>query len=275
MPGPTAALAGRIGVTVLALLSCRSRPEPPFPDAATGAVSPSASGGQASLGSAARNERQEELDALVREVERDAEVHDRRVLRALRRVPRHRFVPPEVAGAAYENRPLPIGHEQTISQPAVVAVMTAAVRPSASERCLEIGTGSGYQAAVLAEVCRKVYSIEYLAPLASFAEKNLRNAGYGPDRVVLRTRDGYVGWPEAAPFDAIVVTAAPEQVPRPLLEQLAPGGRLVIPVGPQHDVQRLELYERKAPGLGAGAFDRTILMAVRFVPFLGPATKAR
>jgi protein-L-isoaspartate(D-aspartate) O-methyltransferase len=221
------------------------------------------------------NERQSELDALVKEVEVDAEVRDRRVLDALRRVPRHRFVPADAVRAAYENRPLGIGYAQTISQPAVVAVMTAAVRPTASDRCLEIGTGSGYQAAVLAELCQEVYSIEYLAPLARFAERNLRSAGYGRDRVKLRTGDGYAGWPEVAPFQVIVVTAAPEQVPRPLLEQLALGGRLIIPVGPEHDVQRLELYERKAPGLGVDAFDQSVLMAVRFVPFQGPATKAR
>lgn len=196
------------------------------------------------------------------------------MLAALRRVPRHRFVPAEVVDAAYENRPLPIGHGQTISQPSVVAVMTAAVRPSAEARCLEIGTGSGYQAAVLAEVCDQVYSIEYLAPLARFAEQNLRSAGYGPERVRLRTGDGYVGWPEAAPFDAILVTAAPERVPKPLLEQLAVGGRLVIPVGPEHATQHLELHERKSPGFGEGAFVTTTLMAVRFVPFLGSATGA-
>jgi protein-L-isoaspartate(D-aspartate) O-methyltransferase len=269
-----AACACGAGFALLAAVACRSRPEPPTPDAASGgsartgeSVSPSRSGSP--------NERQSELDALVSELAHDAEVRDRRVLDALRRVPRHRFVPPEVARAAYENRPLSIGHEQTISQPAVVAVMTAAVRPSSADRCLEIGTGSGYQAAVLAEVCRHVYSIEYLAALARFAEKNLRSTGYGPERVSLRTGDGYAGWPEAAPFDVIVVTAAPERVPRPLLEQLALGGRLVIPVGPEGEVQRLELYERKAAGFGPDAFTNTVLMAVRFVPFLGSGTKTR
>ena len=151
------------------------------------------------------------------------------MLRALRRVPRHRFVPDDVSDAAYEDRPLPIGHGQTISQPAVVAVMSAAVAPKATDRCLEIGTGSGYQAAVLAELCARVYSIEYVHELARFGEKNLRATGYGSDRVALRTGDGYRGWPDAAPFHVIVVTAAPERVPAPLLEQLAQGGRLVIP----------------------------------------------
>ena len=140
------------------------------------------------------------LDALVAELARDSEIRDERVLAALRRVPRHRFVPEAVQDAAYENFPLPIGHGQTISQPAVVAVMTAAVAPSKSDRCLEIGTGSGYQAAVLAELCGVVYSIEYVDALARFAEANLRSTGYGADRVVLRTGDGYRGWPEAAPF---------------------------------------------------------------------------
>jgi protein-L-isoaspartate(D-aspartate) O-methyltransferase len=220
---------------------------------------------------APRNERQAELDALMSAVAADAEIRDERVQRALRSVPRHRFVPEAVNDAAYENRPLPIGHGQTISQPAVVAVMTAAVEPRASDRCLEIGTGSGYQAAILAELCAQVYSIEYVPELARFAEKNLRAAGYGPDRVVLRTGDGYRGWPDAAPFQVVVVTAAPERVPAPLLEQLAVGGRLVIPVGREHDVQLLELYRRTSPGSSPSAFERKELMAVRFVPFVGEA----
>jgi protein-L-isoaspartate(D-aspartate) O-methyltransferase len=168
------------------LAACRSRPEPPTPsDTARGQ----------SVGSATRapavNERQKELDELISDVTRDAEIRDERVALALRRVPRHRFVPDDVSDAAYENRPLPIGHNQTISQPTVVAVMTATVAPERTDRCLEIGTGSGYQAAILAELCGKVYSIEYVEALARFAEKNLRGAGYGPERVELRTGDGY------------------------------------------------------------------------------------
>lgn len=217
------------------------------------------------------DDRRAERDALFRGVAREANIDDARVLSALRRVPRHRFVPDEVADAAYENRPLPIGHEQTISQPVVVAVMTAAVAPKATDRCLEIGTGSGYQAAVLSELCQKVFSIEYLAPLAKFAERNLRATGYGPERVVLRTGDGFVGWEEAAPFQVIVVTAAPENVPPPLLEQLDVGGRLVIPVGPTGATQSLLLIRRKAPGAAPEAFERRELMAVRFVPFVGRA----
>jgi protein-L-isoaspartate(D-aspartate) O-methyltransferase len=256
-------------VALLALVGCRSRPEaPPAP-------SPPATATAAPEVRATGNARQAELDALVTEIARDAEIGDERVLAALRRVPRHRFVPDAVSDAAYENRPLPIGHEQTISQPTVVAVMTAAVLPKANERCLEIGTGSGYQAAILAELCARVYSIEYVPALARFAEKNLRAAGYGPERVVLRAGDGYRGWPDAAPFHVVVVTAAPEHVPAPLLEQLALGGRLVIPVGAERAVQSLDLYRRTAAGSSPSAFERKELMAVRFVPFVGEARERR
>lgn len=193
------------------------------------------------------------------------------VLAALRAVPRHAFVPDSWADSAYEDRPLPIGHGQTISQPTVVAAMSEAVAPSRGDKCLEIGTGSGYQAAVLAELCARVYSIEYLAPLANQAERALRAAGYGPERVTLRTGDGYLGWPEAAPFDVVVVTAAPERVPQPLLDQLSLGGRLVIPVGAQREAQELLLYRRRAAGSSDASFEKRSLMAVRFVPFLGDA----
>lgn len=189
------------------------------------------------------------------------------------KVPRHAFVPESESARAYVNEPLPIGYGQTISQPIVVAAMTEAADPRATDRCLEIGTGSGYQAAVLAELCNKVYSIEYLEPLAQFAELNLSRAGYDRERVVLRTGDGYRGWPEAAPFDVVLVTAAPESVPRPLLDQLAPGGRLVIPVGPRRGAQQLELYVRSRPP--DGGFTRRTLMPVRFVPFVGEAEQRR
>jgi protein-L-isoaspartate(D-aspartate) O-methyltransferase len=152
-----------------------------------------------------------------------------------------------------------------------MATMTEAAQIGAGDRVLEIGTGSGYQAAILAELCGKVFSIEYVEELARFAERNLRSAGYGPERVALRAGDGYRGWPDAAPFHVIVVTAAPEKVPAPLLEQLALGGRLVIPVGPEHETQYLELYRRTAPGNAPGAFEKKSLMAVRFVPFVGEA----
>ncbi|HKQ70352.1 MAG TPA: protein-L-isoaspartate O-methyltransferase [Polyangiaceae bacterium] len=130
------------------------------------------------------------------------------------------------------------------------------------DKCLEIGTGSGYQAAILAEVCAKVFSIEYLEPLADFARSNLRALGYGPDRVALRQGDGYRGWPEAGPFDVVVVTAAPDHVPRPLFDDLALGGRLIIPVGASGEGQRLELWTRTAPGRGDEAFERRVLAGV-------------
>jgi len=189
------------------------------------------------------------------------------------RVPRHAFVPEAAKARAYANEPLPIGYGQTISQPTVVAAMTAAARPGREDKCLEIGTGSGYQAAVLAELCAKVYSIEYLEPLAQIAERSLRQSGYDSARVALRTGDGYRGWPEAAPFDVVLVTAAPEEVPRPLLDQLAPTGRLVVPVGPRAGAQQLELWVRSSEP--DGGFTRSPLMMVRFVPFLGEADPHR
>ena len=200
-------------------------------------------------------------------------IANERVLSAMERVPRHAFVPEEQKARAYANEPLSIGYGQTISQPIVVAAMTEAAAPGPKDKCLEIGTGSGYQAAVLAELCQKVYSIEYIEPLAQAAEQSLRRAGYDERRLALRTGDGYRGWPESAPFDVVLVTAAPESVPRPLLDQLAPGGRLVIPVGPRQGAQELELWVRSsAPD---GGFTRKPLMAVRFVPFLGEGESHR
>lgn len=216
------------------------------------------------------DERVSERRALAQAVA-EAGVDDPRVLGAIEKVQRHRFVPEAVRGAAYSDRPLPIGHGQTISQPYIVASMTEAAKPRPGAKCLEIGTGSGYQAAVLAELCEKVYSIEYIPEVATFGAQNLRRAGYGPSRVELRVGDGYRGWPEAAPFNVILVTAAPEEVPPPLLEQLAVGGYLVIPVGPGGDIQYLERWKRLEAGQGPEAFDRDRLMGVRFVPFLGDA----
>jgi protein-L-isoaspartate(D-aspartate) O-methyltransferase len=198
-------------------------------------------------------------------------IKEARVLDAFRRVPRHWFVPRAIRDEAYEDRPLPIGHDQTISQPYIVAAMTEAAAPGPRDKCLEIGTGSGYQAAILAELCKHTYSIEYLPEVARFGAQNLRRCGYGPDRVSLRVGDGFKGWPAAAPFDVVLVTAAPEAVPAPLLDQLAVGGRLVVPVGRQRDVQTLELWTRLGPGSGQAAFRRLWLMDVRFVPMLGEA----
>lgn len=199
-------------------------------------------------------------------------VRDARVLDALRKVPRHLFVPPALEAEAYVDGPLPIVGGQTISQPYIVAFMTEAADLSSGERCLEIGTGSGYQAAVLSELCAETFSIEYLPEVAAFGRSNLERAGYA-DRVALRVGDGYRGWPEQAPFDAILVTAAPPVVPEPLLAQLAEGGRLVIPVGPEGGHQRLERWTRRGPGNTKSAFARETLLGVQFVPFLGPGAR--
>ena len=182
------------------------------------------------------------------------------VLRAMRTVPRHRFVPAHLEPDAYRDRPLPIGMGQTISQPFIVALMTELLDPSPSSRVLEVGTGSGYQAAVLAECVAKVYSIEIVRPLGEQARKVLAEVGYR--NVEVRIGDGYKGWPEAAPFDAIIVTAAPDHVPQPLVDQLAPGGRMVIPVGTHHGIQDLLVITKGADGK---AVTRRTL-AVRFVP---------
>ena len=184
-------------------------------------------------------------------------ISDERVLAAMAKVPRHEFVPAASRALAYEDEPLPIGHGQTISQPYIVAAMTELARVDARSRVLEIGTGSGYQAAVLAEIARDVYTIEIVEALATEATRTLRRLGYGAVRV--RHGDGYRGWKEAAPFDAIIVTAAPPTVPPALLDQLAPGGRLVIPVGDED--QELQVHRRTADG-----FEVTRHFPVRFVP---------
>jgi protein-L-isoaspartate(D-aspartate) O-methyltransferase len=185
---------------------------------------------------------------------------DPRVAAAIGKVPRHRFVPAHLADRAYDNRPLPIGHEQTISQPFIVALMTDLIEPKPADRVLEIGTGSGYQAAVLAELVARVYTIEIVRPLGEQAAALLKSLGYR--NIETRIGDGYLGWPEAAPFDAIVVTAAPEQMPQPLIDQLAPNGRLIAPVGSRFGIQTLQLLRKDAQG-------RTVtrsVLEVRFVP---------
>lgn len=215
-------------------------------------------------------ERREERLALARHLERNG-IRDRRVLAAMAKVPRHAFVPAAYAARAYEDGALPLAAGQTISQPFVVASMTELARLSSTDRCLEIGTGSGYQAAILAEICDSVFSIEYVPELCALGERNLRALGYGPDRVHLRCGDGTRGWPEEAPWDAILVTAAPPEVPVPLLEQLALGGRLVIPVGALEGPQQLEVWERVGEGLRAEAFRRQEHYGVRFVPLVSSA----
>jgi protein-L-isoaspartate(D-aspartate) O-methyltransferase len=191
-----------------------------------------------------------------------AGVRDSATLSAMRAVPRHEFVPAEVRDLAYGDHPLPIGYEQTISQPYVVAFMTEQLRPRPGMKVLEVGTGSGYQAAVLAAIGCDVYTIEIVEPLATTAAATLARVGY--DRVRVRHGDGYRGWPEAAPFDAVIVTAAAGDIPPRLLEQLAPGGRLVMPVGPQDGVQYLVLVEKSA----SGETTRRTLLPVRFVPLI-------
>ena len=183
-----------------------------------------------------------------------------RVLDAMRMVPRHQFVPEALWDAAYDDRPLPIGHSQTISQPYIVALMTDLLDVAPGDRVLEIGTGSGYQAAVLAALDAEVYSIEIVTPLAERARNALDEAGFAG--AATRQGDGYDGWPAHAPFVGIVVTAAASHIPPPLVAQLAPGGRMVIPVGPAFMVQHLVLVEKDADG---GVRSR-ILLPVRFVP---------
>ncbi len=188
---------------------------------------------------------------------------DSRVLEAMGRVPRHEFVPPALAPRAYENRPLPIGNEQTISQPYVVALMTDLLRVRKGDRVLEVGTGSGYQAAVLAEMGAGVHSIEIVEALATSARARLGRLGYG--RVEVIAGDGYRGLPARAPFDSIVVTAAPDHVPPALVEQLKRGGRMVIPVGPAFRVQELLVIEKD----DRGRVQQRSVAAVRFVPLTG------
>lgn len=190
-------------------------------------------------------------------------ISDARILDAMRSVPRHRFVDARQAHAAYGDHPLPIGAGQTISQPYIVAHMTELARPQPDDRVLEVGTGSGYQAAVLSPLVAHVYTIEIVPELAERAARVLGRLGYG--NVTVRQGDGWAGWSGQAPFDVIVVTAAPDQVPPALVEQLAPGGRMVIPVGPVHAVQALRLIEK----LDSGQLRDRRVAPVRFVPMTG------
>ncbi len=187
-------------------------------------------------------------------------IKDERVLRAMRAVERHRFVPEELQRLAYIDRPLPIAEGQTISQPYIVALMTELLDLDGYERVLEIGTGSGYQAAILAEITEKVYTIEILEPLAKSSEKLLQDLGYV--NITVKYGDGYLGWEEHAPFDAIIVTCAPPHIPQPLIDQLVEGGRMVIPVGVEW--QELKLLEKID-----GQIETTTIIPVRFVPMTG------
>lgn len=202
-------------------------------------------------------------DQRERMVDRQIEkrgIENPRVLQALRDVKRHLFVPPGEVSEAYEDHPLPIGSGQTISQPYIVALMTESIDPQPTDRVLEVGTGSGYQAAVLSKVVKEVFSIEIVEALGRDATKRLADLGY--DNVTVRIGDGYKGWPEKAPFDKIVVTAAPPEVPQALIDQLAEGGRMVIPVGTAF--QELLLIEKKK----GGELAKRVITAVRFVPMV-------
>lgn len=192
-------------------------------------------------------------------------IHDPAVLKAMRKVPRHAFVPEPMRAQAYADRPLPIGEAQTISQPYVVALMTQLARPGPGKRVLEVGTGSGYQAALLEEMGAEVFTIEIIPALAQRAKETLQALGYS--HIQSRIGDGYRGWPEAAPFDAIIVTAAPGEVPQPLIDQLRMGGRMVIPVGGSQ--QTLAVITRTAEGT-----IREDVAPVRFVPMTGEAERS-
>ena len=192
-------------------------------------------------------------------------IKDERVLAGMAKVPREEFIPVDARPSAYEDGPLPIGYDQTISQPYIVAFMTEQLRPKPSDRVLEIGSGSGYQAAILAELVADVYTIDIVEPLAKTAEATLQRLGY--KNVHIKVGDGYKGWPEEAPFDAIIVTCAPEKVPQPLVDQLKDGGRMVIPVG-ERFAQQLYLLEKKN-----GQLKESVTLPVRFVPMLREGQK--
>lgn len=265
---PTRVLSGMLAVLIalsggLVVWQFRAKDEePPTPPGATETPpqpSPSVDGQEARFAQARRQMVEFQL--------RDRDIVDPRVLDAMCRVPRHRFVAEEHWDEAYRDHPLPIGRNQTISQPYIVALMTQLAAPQAEHRALDVGTGSGYQAAVLSLLCREVYSIEIMPSLSEAAGKRLAELGYA--NVTVRTGDGYRGWPERAPFDVIVVAASPDHVPQALVDQLAPGGRLVIPVGVEP--QQLVVLEKQADG----SVCRTVAATVMFVPMTGEAQRGR
>lgn len=204
-------------------------------------------------------------EAMVRNQLATGGIKDPDVLQAMMNVPRHEFVPESVRQFAYVDGPLPIGHGQTISQPFVVAFMTQALGLTKDDTVLEVGTGSGYQAAILGKLTKEVYSIEIVPPLAESAKAVLSKLGF--ENVHVKAGDGYLGWPEKAPFDAIIVTCAPDHVPEPLIAQLKEGGRLVIPVGEEGAVQELVLLRKRN-----GQVSKEKILDVRFVPMTGKAT---
>jgi protein-L-isoaspartate(D-aspartate) O-methyltransferase len=202
----------------------------------------------------------EARETMVRVQIIDRGVKDEAILKAMMKVPRHLFVPEDYINEAYYDSPLPIGYNQTISQPYIVAYMTEVAKPDPSKTALEIGTGSGYQAAILAETVKKVYSIEIIPDLARESAERLKNLGYS--NIVVKYGDGYQGWKEYSPFDIVIVTAAAEQIPGPLIDQLAENGRLVIPIGEPSAIQELILLVKKN-----GKIEKSRLTFVRFVPF--------
>jgi protein-L-isoaspartate(D-aspartate) O-methyltransferase len=206
----------------------------------------------------AQNYERERRRMVARQIERRG-ISDKRVLQAMGEVPRHEFVPSEARGNAYDDRPLPIGCGQTISQPYIVAFMAEQLLLEPADRVLEVGTGSGYQAAVLSRLVTQIFSIEIVDELILRATSDLKRLGY--QNILVKRGDGYQGWPEFAPFDAITVAAALDHIPQPLIDQLREGGRMVIPVGNPHD-QQLLLIERQA-----GELRRQAICPVRFVPF--------
>ena len=214
---------------------------------------------------AAGNDFVSERQRMVQEQLMPRGIHEERVLAAIAKVPREEFVPPEARAASYTDQPLPIGYGQTISQPFVVAFMTEQLQLKRDDRVLEIGTGSGYQAAILAELTAEVYTIEIIEPLAKNAEATLARLGY--KNVQVKAGDGYKGWPEHAPFDAVIVTCAPSHVPPPLVDQMKEGGRMIIPVGGLGE-QELYLLEKKN-----GQLEQRAVLPVRFVPMAGEADR--
>lgn len=209
----------------------------------------------------AQNEYRLKREQMVETQIRNRGITNSDILDAFLQVERHRFVPEEMIELAYIDSPLPIGEGQTISQPYVVAFMTKQLQIKPSQKILEIGTGSGYQAAILAELGAEVYSIEIIESLAQNAKKVLNEIGY--DNIHLKTSDGYLGWEEYAPYDAIIVTCAPSQIPEPLIEQLTDGGKMIIPVGEQVSVQELILLEKNK-----GKIKQRSILPVRFVPMI-------
>jgi protein-L-isoaspartate(D-aspartate) O-methyltransferase len=239
----------RIGLLLLALL------------AGIGAPAPGAEDDFA----AQRREMIRDISALARETatETGKPAFDERVMSALAKLPRHRFVPADQERAAYANRPLPIGHGQTISQPYIVALMTDLMRVKPQDVVLEVGTGSGYQAAILAELAQTVCTIEIIEPLAKQAAERLQKLGFS--RVRTKVGDGFYGWEDCGPFDSIIVTAAAGRIPPPLIQQLKPGGRMVIPVGPSFLTQQLILVEKNQDG----TVSTHQILPVQFVPLTG------